>query len=405
MPLYKTLGEPTWRMGILWTIAGIRNAAVLEFGSMGHLLYSDRFLQEHMGSNRATLYSTHINEKTIAFGIGKELELAIYDIYHKQKPEVLFILPSVISLVTGMDVASYCEELQETFPQMKIIQFSSGGFEKTYSYGKREANYQVVKQLVEKEAVSMRKMEAEKISFNLIGLGIDVPSFKEDIKELKRILHGVFDAEINCVLMNDCSVKDIRNMNKAKMNLVLYEEGLKAAKLLEKEVGQPYIYGCPTGFSGTNRWLYRIAESLQIQMNHGFLKSENRMVETWYKKIKDDLQTKKNTPSFALYGNMSLVESLCFFLEKELGLLVSKVACTNRESTNINIPYCSQDDMYQWKLNQGEILLASENAMIEHGHSGNLAILNSLNVNHEQQHAILGFQGAMFFWKELMNLL
>jgi nitrogenase molybdenum-cofactor synthesis protein NifE len=67
-------------MGILWTISGIQNTAVLEFGSMGHLLYSDRFLQEYIGLDRATLYSTHINEKTIAFGIGKELELAIHDI-------------------------------------------------------------------------------------------------------------------------------------------------------------------------------------------------------------------------------------------------------------------------------------------------------------------------------------
>jgi hypothetical protein len=89
---------------------------------------------------------------------------------------------------------------------MKIIQFPSGGFEKTYSYGKREAYYQVVKQLVKKEAISTRNIEAEKISFNLIGLGIDVPSFKEDTKELKRILKGAFDAEINCMLMNDCSV-------------------------------------------------------------------------------------------------------------------------------------------------------------------------------------------------------
>jgi nitrogenase molybdenum-iron protein alpha/beta subunit len=37
-------------------------------------------------------------------------------------------------------------------------------------------------------------------------------------------------------------------MSKAKMNLILSEEGLKPAKWLEKEVGQPYIYGCPLDF-------------------------------------------------------------------------------------------------------------------------------------------------------------
>ncbi|MDK2808120.1 MAG: nitrogenase molybdenum-cofactor synthesis protein NifE [Clostridiales bacterium] len=38
MPLIKTTPNPSGRMGALWTLGTIQNAAILEFGSMGHIL-------------------------------------------------------------------------------------------------------------------------------------------------------------------------------------------------------------------------------------------------------------------------------------------------------------------------------------------------------------------------------
>ena len=44
MGLYRFKPMPSGRMGIFWTLSSIKNSAVVEFGCMGHNLYSGGLL-------------------------------------------------------------------------------------------------------------------------------------------------------------------------------------------------------------------------------------------------------------------------------------------------------------------------------------------------------------------------
>ena len=64
MGLHRFKPMPSGRMGILWTLSGIREAAIVEFGCMGHNLYSRAALRragiyEGFG---AAIYTTYVDE-------------------------------------------------------------------------------------------------------------------------------------------------------------------------------------------------------------------------------------------------------------------------------------------------------------------------------------------------------
>ena len=76
MGLHRFKPMPSGRMGIFWTLSGIKNAAVIEFGCMGHNIYSGGSLRtagvyEEKG---ARLYTTYIDETDIAMGDTRRLE-------------------------------------------------------------------------------------------------------------------------------------------------------------------------------------------------------------------------------------------------------------------------------------------------------------------------------------------
>jgi nitrogenase molybdenum-cofactor synthesis protein NifE len=62
MGLHRFKPLPSGRMGILWTLATIRDAALVEFGCMGHMLYSGVTLKRAGVHDACRLYSTHIDE-------------------------------------------------------------------------------------------------------------------------------------------------------------------------------------------------------------------------------------------------------------------------------------------------------------------------------------------------------
>lgn len=68
MGLHKFKPIPSVRMGILWTLASIKDAALIEYGCMGHMLYARAFLNRAGIPKACSLYSTHIDETDIALG-------------------------------------------------------------------------------------------------------------------------------------------------------------------------------------------------------------------------------------------------------------------------------------------------------------------------------------------------
>ena len=268
MGLLKYKPLPSDRMGILWTLATIKNAALIEFGCMGHMLYGRVFLNRAGVLDSCKLYSTHIDETDIALGGIERFRRTISEISERDKPRVIFLTPSAVPEIIGVDLNAVCEELQPEFPDIKLISFGYGGFDVTANKAVQETLFKLCSLL------SVKREKTKLPTFNIIGSCADIYKFKEDSAEIKRLLKGAFGMEPLCIMTSDTSVEDIENMSGAHINIVIREEGEKCAKYMENKCGIPYFLGRPYGIKGTKAWLEEIAKAAEFSPDENFINKE-----------------------------------------------------------------------------------------------------------------------------------
>ncbi len=92
MGIHKFKPPMSGRMGVLWTLASIRDAALIEYGCMGHMQYGRMFLNQAGISRGCKLYSTHIDETDISLGDTRRLNRTIAQIVERDKPKIIFFV-------------------------------------------------------------------------------------------------------------------------------------------------------------------------------------------------------------------------------------------------------------------------------------------------------------------------
>lgn len=360
MPLYKSYPEPSGRMGLLWTLGLIKDAAILEFGSMGHMIYAEKWMSQTGMPKRSKLYATHLDEKDIALGITKRLENAVKEIAEQEEIKAIFLLPSSVPEMIGMDIGAMCEELQETI-STPLIPLGAGNFKATKGDGIEEALYQLVKHFPERgkgkyksrldetngedekpeeeidgEDETSRACEAnKKRSFrcNIIGSICDAARFFSDAKELERIVKGAFGMEVISTLTSDTSIEDIRSMGKADINIVIRKEGIKAAKVLEERLGTTYLPEAPYGYQGTLEWIKKLSDLLGIEEDQTFLKKEMEEGNYTLNSCKLWAGLRKDKAKIWFEGNEDFAKGMKLFAVRELGFALEQggILMSNRK--------------------------------------------------------------------------
>ncbi len=117
-------------------------------------------------------------------------------------------------------------------------------------------------------------------------------------------------------------------MGGARLNLVLREEGLAAAKILKSRFGTPIVTGCPYGYQGTLDWLEKIADRTGCPIEPAF---RSELVE----KIQGAAQypmyvrmLKQDQARAVLVGEYHTICGIGRFLQ-ELGISVEVSLCTH----------------------------------------------------------------------------
>ena len=147
MGLHRFKPLPSGRMGILWTLASIRDASLVEYGCMGHMRYGSLALSKAGVLDGCRLYSTHIEETDIALGVTSKLNHTIANVVKRDHPRVIFLQPSSIPQVIGTDMPALVMELQPEYPDVRLLPFGYGGFDVTQHRGVQEALLTLVKAL------------------------------------------------------------------------------------------------------------------------------------------------------------------------------------------------------------------------------------------------------------------
>lgn len=396
MGLHRFKPLPSGRMGILWTLATIRDTALVEFGCMGHMFYGGVTLKRAGVHGGCKLYSTHIDETDIALGGTSRLRAAFANVVKRHQPRVIFLLPSSIPEVIGTDIPALCEELQKEYPDVRLLPFGYGGFDVTQHRGVQEALLLLAK------ALPVDTEKTPQPTFNIIASCADLFRFQADAKEILRMLEGAFGMKPLCLLTSHTCLEEIEKMGGAHINLVIRREGEPAARHLQKRFGTPYLLGRPYGIEGTARWLEEIAQIAGLTAAAAFLKAEReisrRQLASVMPHFRHIVRAHPEEALLSLGGHADVVRGILSFGCGELSLTRGKCWCDSPDMGSGDIPYFSED---KWarviQEHKKGYLMASGEALEWAGRGSDMQISNPDTKwrLHPYEPPFMGFRGAV----------
>ncbi|WP_129598257.1 nitrogenase component 1 [Anaerophilus nitritogenes] len=362
MGIHRFKPTMSGRMGTLWTLASIRDAALIEYGCMGHMQYGRMFLNQAGISKRCKLYSTHIDETDISLGDTNRLNRAIAQIVERDKPKIIFLLPSSVPTVIGTDLMAICEELQPQYPNVRLLPFGYGGFDICGHGGVQEAL------LLLSKTLPKDIQKTQEPTFNIIGSCADLFRFHADAQEMIRIMKGAFGMKKLCVMTSDTCVKEIEDMGGAHINLVIRREGEPAAKQLKKRFKTPYLLARPYGMEETLGWIDKIAQMCGLTPDNSFIKLEKEKIMSQISPailiFEHIIREHPDEARLSLGGHADVVKGILSYAEKELSLMRGVCWCDCPSMTSEEIPYFSEDEWIQAiKAHKNGLLMASGEAL------------------------------------------
>lgn len=286
MKLYRKYPCPSDRMGVIWTINGIKDAFLIEFGPAGTTHFSIEGLMQFGDDIQTKTFTTHMDENDVTFGDESRLVNAILEIDSVEKPKYIFVLGSSLTAIIGIDIKSIVAEVQKRV-HAKLIVLPDCDFNKDFRAGISETLKLLVEHIVSPATTKTK-------TFNILGIGIHDYNHNSDVYEIKRLMKNYFDMEVGSNFSLDTCIDSIENAGKGQINLVIGEEGLEAAKLLETRYKQPFVLGKPYGTSATQNWLKQVSEALGLSLNEKIEMSEIEKVKYSEKMLIRKIKELKN---------------------------------------------------------------------------------------------------------------
>lgn len=314
MSIYKYFPVASDRMGIIWTLSSIKDVCVIEFGPAGTTHYAVESIGQLNAEDLATLYSTDMDESDITFGSCERLEKSIKEVDINKKPKYIFVMASSVSSIIGADVTSVCRELQPHV-NAKLIPITTAGLKYDYNVGVELALELIVKNIV-------KPNEIKEDCYNIIGSNIDSYNFLSDSEEIKRMMKTVFNKNLNTTFTSYTSVDELENAAKASLNIVIRQEGLKAAEYMKEKYNIPYIYGKPIGLNQSIKWINDIKDLMKYEVNEDELNKEIALIKKYLFRMRFKLRGLENK-NVGIFGDYDTVLSMKNFIE-ELGLNVDR---------------------------------------------------------------------------------
>lgn len=396
MGLHRFKPTPSGRMGILWTLATIKESAIIEFGCMGHMLYSGVTLKHAAVYEGSKMYSTHIDETDIALGRTDRLFTTVESVVQKENPKVIFLLPSSIPEVIGTDFKYLAEALSEKFSQTQFIPFGAGGFNVYQQQGVKETLKTIV------EYIPEEIVRFDQPTYNLIGSCADIFRFHEDAEEIKRIMQGAYNMKALCVLTSDTSYSEIVKMGGAHINIVLRHEGIAAAEYLKQKFGTPCVMNRPYGLNGTQKFIKEVEEKLGNKANMDFVENEvervKRQMDPIIPQFRHLVRAHPEEVTMTLGGHMDVVKGILEYGMDTFHFRKSVCWCDDPTITSGEVVFFDESKWSDEIKNHHEgILMASGEALTWVGKSLDMQISNP-DVKwrlHPYGPPFVGFRGAI----------
>lgn len=400
MKLYKNLVVPSDRIGLIWTLCTIENACIVEFGPTGTTHYAVEAIGQLNGEALAKIYSTHMSETDITFGSYDRLIDSIREIDINIKPKYIFVLTSSITSIIGSDIHGICSEISHEV-NAKIIPIDIGGLKDDYNRGVEKGLELIAKNIVKD---NLEKTD----TFNIIGSNIDCFNFLSDCEEIKRMMKSIFNKEVNTIFTAYTDIESLENASKANLNIVLREEGLKAAVYMENKFKIPYIYYKPIGFTQTMKWIDMIKEKTNYAINLDNIKEEEKIIKKHMFRVNMKIKLLKNK-NIAIFADKDTLLSVKEFM-KELNFNVHRAEIIHNCKVDDEGVIVDSGELNRLKYLENESLamLLADGGTLKMKYKSNLDIQIS-NPNFEEvrvnsYNPFVGFRGTIHFMEKILSI-
>ena len=265
--------------GSVYAVTEIENAVPLVHGPIGcpfHHRLTPRRMWESM-----RLACTELTENDVIYGGEDRLREKLVETYNKYKPELIAVLPTCVSGLTGDDVKGVIQEVE--VPCELLYVPSEGfahrdrqaldGFLKDYAKawvdptespayeirgcGHEEVMLSLAEQMMEERDVEERSVNIE-TSYGRFNYGA-----RTQLKEMTQLFNKI-GIKINTTFLT-CTVAELKKAPAAELNIA--GRGIEWAKHMKKEFGTDYLQRTffYSGIEGTEKLLLDIASKFNLE--------------------------------------------------------------------------------------------------------------------------------------------
>lgn len=246
---------------------GVKDAQMIVNGPNWCYFYTLRHIEKADFSINNRFHCTQLNNEDIVYGTEDVLLDLLNEKSKKITPSVLLVENSCAAALIGDDIKGIVRKSDFACP---IVCIDSGGLAGGFCEGYVKAAQGYLEQLPLDKSL---KKEAKTV--NLIGCTYNYYNSRNDLAEIKRILH-LAGYKVQAAFGAGSSVEEISQMTKAQLNIVIYPElGLKIAQQLEEEYSIPFVVpDLPYGLEGSKKWLEVIKIDLNTDLSKVFSEIE-----------------------------------------------------------------------------------------------------------------------------------
>lgn len=187
----------------------------------------------------------------------------------EEQPDLILLTPTCTSSILQEDLQNFVNRAKLSSKSDIILADVNH-----YRVNELQAADRTLEQIVRYYLSDKKQIQkTEKPSVNIIGVFTLGFHNQHDCRELKRLLNDL-GIEVNQIIPEGSSVKDLKNLPKAWLNIVPYREvGLMTASYLEKEYQMPYLSVTPMGILDTAEFIRNILNLLLSNLLINFTKN------------------------------------------------------------------------------------------------------------------------------------
>nr|ASQ39807.1 light-independent protochlorophyllide reductase subunit B [Glaucocystis sp. BBH] len=247
----------------------------------------------------------------------------------EENPDLIVLTPTCTSSILQEDLQNFVERASlESQADVLLADVNH------YRVNELQAADRTLEQIVSFYIEKARKkgdiaLQKTKIpSINLIGIFTLGFHNQHDCRELKKLFLDL-GIEVNEILPENASVKNLKNLPQAWINIVPYREvGLMTAQYLQKEFDMPYIDITPIGLIETARFIRKIEQIInQLGGNVDFepyIQQQTKAILETSPFVQTNKNSKNNNlPKKAIvFGGSTHASAITKILVREMGINV-----------------------------------------------------------------------------------